>query len=117
MKFLLALTFFTSTLLNASTVHLNVGDSITLNADTVTTVTCNSNGNDNSVCGLPVRNLKVKFDYCKSNLRNSTLDCLNQVWYTFKRTESQQCVGEGFETCMNFCRSSITTLDCLNICE
>ena len=114
MKILLALTFFTSTLLYASTINLNIGDSITLQADTVTTVTCGDNGN--SICALPVKNLKVKLDYCKSNIRNSTLDCLNQVWYEFKRSQNQ-CANDGFEACLNFCKGSITTLDCLNICE
>ncbi|MDD4973235.1 MAG: hypothetical protein PHY93_02740 [Bacteriovorax sp.] len=113
MKYLLALTFFSSTLLHATAINLNVGDTITLQANSTTTVSC---GGDNATCKLPVKNLKAKFDYCKSNINNSVEECLNQVWPNFKRSNSQ-CLSEGFDTCLTFCKSSFQTLDCLSICE
>lgn len=113
MKYLLVLTFFTSTLLHASIINLNVGDTITLQANTTSTVTC---GGDGTLCKLPVKNLKSKFDYCKSNINNTVEECLEEIWPVFKRS-NPQCTNEAFDTCLTFCKSSFVTLDCLNICE
>lgn len=113
MKYLLALTFFTSTLLHASTINLNVGDTITLQANTTTTVSC---GGSNSNCSLPVKNLKAKLEYCKSRLGSSVEECLDQIWPNYKSTNNQ-CINEGYDTCLTFCKTSFPTLDCLTKCE
>ena len=113
MKKILLLGIFFSTFVHASTINLNVGDSITLQANTTTTVTC---GGGDSSCKLPVKNLKTKLDYCKSNLGSSVEGCLNDIWPPFKNSNAQ-CVNEAFDTCLTFCKSSFQTLDCLNICQ
>lgn len=114
MKTLFLLAFLMATFAQASTINLNIGDSITLQANTTTTVTC---GGDNSICKLPVKNLKTKLDYCKSQINNSVEDCLDEIWPPFKKTNGS-CISEAFETCLNFCKSSsFPTLDCLNICK
>lgn len=113
MKKILLLSFFFSSLSFASTINLNIGDSVTLQANTTTTVTC---GGGDSTCKLPVKNLKTKLDYCKSNISNTVEECLNDIWPAFKSSNSQ-CVNEGFDTCLTFCKSSFQTLDCLNICQ
>lgn len=111
---LLLLTFFMANLLQASTINLNLGDSITLQANTTTTVTC---GGDNPICKLPIKNLKTKLDYCRSQINNSVEECLDAIWPPFKNSNGV-CISEAFETCLNFCKSSsYPTLDCLPICE
>ncbi|MDO9181770.1 MAG: hypothetical protein Q7U04_05150 [Bacteriovorax sp.] len=116
MKLLVLVCFFTSTSflhVHAATVNLNVGDTITLQPNTTTTVSC---GGENLDCKLPVKNLKTKLDYCKTNNDTTVEECLNQIWPNFRKNNSQ-CVNQAFETCLTFCKSSFQTLDCLNICD
>ena len=113
MKYLLALTFFASTILHASSINLNVGDVITLQANTTTTVSC---GGNNSNCSLAVKNLKSKLDYCKSRLGNTVEGCLDDIWPNFKNANNQ-CVNEGYDICLSFCKTSFPNLDCISKCE
>lgn len=97
----------------AATINLNLGDSIVLQPNTTTAVTC---GGANSICSLPVKNLKLKFDYCSSIVTNSVEECLNQIWPNFS-SKNSQCIEEATGLCISFCRSSLRPLDCLEICK
>lgn len=109
----LFLFLFMSNSLSASTINLNVGESVTIQANSTTTVNC---GGQNATCTLPVKNLKIKFDYCKANGNNSVEECLDQIWPNFKQSFNQ-CTSQGFEICLNFCKSSFENLDCLTSCN
>lgn len=113
MKVFLAMsTLVLSQLAWAGTVNLNLGDSISIQANTPTTVTCGANNS----CTLPVKNLKTKLDYCKSQVNSRVEDCLEEIWPDFTK-KNPRCVEEGTETCLNFCKTSVLTLDCLSICR
>jgi hypothetical protein len=112
MKTIFLMSLLISGNLFASTINLNLGDSITIQANTTTTVSC---GNGENLCQLPVKNLKSKLDYCNTT-NNSVEECLQQIWPPFKRS-NPQCVNEGFNTCLNYCKTSSQDIDCLAICQ
>lgn len=97
----------------AGVVNLGVGETITIQANTQTVVTC---GIDGSKCSTPIKNLKSQLDYCKSSQQNSVEDCVNEYWPRFKRGYAS-CVDEAFQTCLNFCKSDPFGLDCLDLCK
>ncbi len=97
----------------AGVVNLGVGETITIQANTQTVVTC---GVDGSKCTTPIKNLKSQLDYCKSTQTNSVEDCLVEYWPKFKRGYAS-CVDEAFQTCLNFCKSDPFGLDCLDLCK
>ena len=114
MQKVLFIIFFLTSFAHASTINLNIGDSITLQANSTTTVTCSG---ENSICKLPVQNLKLKFDYCKSSQNGDVEACINQLWPAFKQVNGV-CISEAFSTCLTFCKSSMyPTLDCLPLCD
>lgn len=119
MKKLLAIVLFSFLSLNfaayASTINLNSGDSITIMANTTTTVTCGGDGGGN-LCQVPVKNLKNNFDYCKTTLGATVEGCINDIWPTFKE-ENRRCVADAYDTCMTFCKTSFPRLNCLETCQ
>ena len=108
---ILTLSLFLSFNLNASVVHLNSGESITLIPNSQTTVTCSKN----SPCTLHINNLQSKFDYCRQPVNPDIEGCLDLIWTDFKKFQGS-CVQEAFQTCLNFCKKD-QTLDCLTICN
>ncbi len=107
------LTFLAPMNLQAATINLNVGESITIQPNSTTTVNC---GGENATCTLPVKNLRAKFEYCEADNNNTVAECLDQIWPRFKASFSH-CTSQGFDACLTFCKSSFETLDCLSICE
>lgn len=97
----------------ASTVNLNVGDVITLQPGSTTTVSCG--GGNEILCQLPIRNLTTKFNLCNSQ-QGSIEDCLGEYWPAFKKSYSN-CTEEAYSTCVTFCTSSPVALDCLDLCK
>lgn len=97
----------------ASVVNLNVGDSITLQPNSLTTVTCA--GNSEANCKLPIANLNAKFNVCTTQF-NSVEDCITKYWPEFNRT-NRNCVEEAYSSCLNFCAKSPFSLDCLYLCR
>lgn len=95
-----------------ATLNLSVGETIVLQPNSSTTVTCGMGGQ----CSQPVANLKVKFDYCKSQVNSSVEDCLQSLWPVYVK-KNPKCVEDALELCLNFCRTSVLTLDCLDICR
>ena len=116
MKTKIFIVFFLVTFLlkaSAATVNLNVGDVITLQPNTMTTVSCGSSSGD--VCRLSIANFETKLSICKDQL-NTIEDCLLEFWPSFKRTHSS-CIEEAYPVCVKFCRSSPLNLDCLTLCK
>ena len=97
----------------AANINLNVGDSITLLANTQTTVTCASG--DGTNCKIPIGNLNTKFNLCTQQL-NSVEDCIAKLWPNFKKGYSG-CIDEAFSSCTKFCKESAINLDCLELCK
>lgn len=104
--------FFLSQTIAAGTVNLSLGESISIQANTPTTVTCGGNGS----CAVPVKNLKTKFDYCKAQVNSRVEDCLEQIWPEFTK-KNPRCIEDGTETCISFCKTAVFSLDCISICR
>ena len=111
-SYLVILTLVFGQVALAGTINLGAGESISIQANSPTTVTCGAAGN----CALPVKNLKTKFDYCKSQVNSRVEDCLEEVWPEFVK-KNPRCVEDGTETCLNFCKTAVFSLDCLSICR
>jgi hypothetical protein len=112
-KSILTLALLSSTTAFASVVNLNMGDSITISANTPTTVTCGGAGTN---CATPIKNLASKFEYCKSVGTNSIEECLIDIWPKFKKTNSS-CIEEAYHQCLEFCKEDPFGLDCLKLCQ
>jgi hypothetical protein len=106
--FILALTM--SFHVQASIVHLNSGESITLTPNSQTTVTCSKN----TPCTLHITNLQTKLDYCRQPVNPDIEGCLDRLWPEFKKFYGS-CTQDAFQTCLNFCKKD-QNLDCLDIC-
>lgn len=112
MKFLLISLIFFSQIALSATINLNSGDVITLQPNNSATVTCGMNAN----CTLPIKNLKLKFDYCKSQVNSRVEECLDEIWPDYTK-KNPKCVEDAIEPCISFCKTSVLTLSCLDICK
>lgn len=97
----------------AATINLEIGDVITLQPNTLTTVTCG--GTTEARCQLPIKNFETKLGLCKDQL-NSVEDCLGEYWPSFKRTNNK-CIEEAYQHCVDFCKTSPLHLDCADLCK
>lgn len=109
---LLTLTFL-STNAFSGTVNLNIGEMVTISANTPTTVTCGGAGTN---CTTALKNLDSKFDYCMSNGTNRVEECLVDIWPKFKKT-NPSCVEDAYNTCLSFCKQDPFGLECLKLCQ
>jgi len=97
----------------SATVNLNVGDVITLQPGSLTTVTC---GGFESKCQVAIKNLQTRLAYCKKPVNTPVSYCIQEIWPTFKQ-QNPQCVDEAFQSCMSFCKQDTFEINCLELCE
>src|SRR4051812_26906263 len=99
--FLFSACFLFANALNAATVSIAPGETITLNANEYTTVTCNGNGGGPIVdCKEKNSLLKQRLELCGPN--NDDSWCVDNIWPLWK-ANNPTCVDEGSITCQVFC--------------
>ena len=113
-KIIILLTLsFLSTNAFSGTVNLNLGEMVTISANTSTTVTCGGTGAN---CTTSIRNLMSKFQYCQSSGVNRIEECLMDIWPKFKKA-SPSCIEDAYSTCLEFCKQDPFGLECLKLCQ
>lgn len=113
LKTILTVTLLSSTVSFATVVNLNIGDSVTISANTPTTVTCGGAGTN---CSTAIKNLSSKFEYCQNVGTSSIEECLVDIWPKFKKS-NQSCIEEAYATCLSYCKEDQFGLDCLKLCQ
>lgn len=102
---------FISCTVSGATINLKLGESITLQSNQKTTVTCGTSAVD---CNDAVKRFRQRFDLCLST--NSTEQCINTVWMDFKRA-NPACTPEASDYCLEKCTDTHANDWCLNKCQ
>ncbi len=99
-----------STVALAAQVNLNDGDSITLEANTQTTVTCGNSVN----CNQQLSAFQALLKSCEES--NTGGNCIKQMWPSFK-SKNPTCVAMATQTCLDACQENNTGGQCATFCQ
>lgn len=97
----------------AATLNLNSGDSVVIQPNVATTVTCNATGGP-TICEIPISIYESRYQTCKRSYPSST--CFNNEWPAFK-SRHPSCVLEAFDACIKTCGESYPSSTCYNNCR
>lgn len=114
MKKITLIILITSLKLNAAIINLKSGETVNIQSNQNSTVTCDA-GSSPSDCKARVDRFTKRFDLCLASY--STEQCINTVWADFKKANPPQCVDEASDYCLQKCNDSMSTDWCLNKCK
>jgi len=96
-----------------ATLNLNSGDSVVIQPNVATTVTCNAIGGP-TTCEIQISNYESRYQTCKRAYPAST--CFSNEWPAFK-SRHPTCVLEAFDACIKTCGESYPSSTCYNNCR
>ncbi len=97
----------------AATLNLNPGDTVTIQPNFPTTVTCAA-GPAAPDCTRPIATYQSRYNACKRSYPAST--CYNNEWPAFK-SRAPACVVDAFDICVQTCEESYPSSTCFNNCR
>lgn len=97
----------------AGTINLFDGDSVTINPNRYTTVTCSADGQTTTNCEKAADLLTRKFKSCQNA---GAAWCVTEIWPNWK-ANNPDCVEEGSLACMEFCSPSAGSGWCTRNCQ
>lgn len=108
-----ALAMGIATAADAATLSLNPGDTVTIQPNTATTVTCAA-GPATPDCSRAIATYQSRYSTCKRSYPAST--CFNNEWPAFK-SRAPACVVDAFDACVQTCEESYPASTCFNNCR
>jgi hypothetical protein len=97
----------------AATLTLNPGDTVTIQPNYPTTVTCAA-GPAAPDCTRAIATYQSRYNACKRSYPAST--CYNNEWPAFK-SRAPACVVDAFDVCVQTCEESYPSSTCFNNCR
>lgn len=97
----------------AATLNLNPGDTVTIQPNFPTTVTCAA-GPAAPDCTRAIATYQSRYNACKRSYPAST--CYNNEWPAFK-SRAPACVVDAFDVCVQTCEESYPSSTCFNNCR
>lgn len=97
---------------HAGTVNLNDGESMIIQPNVLTTVTCNVDPSNN--CDNKISSLKALLNACEQN--DTAGNCIFKYWPTFKKA-SPQCYDSALSVCLDACQQNYTAGQCADKCS
>lgn len=110
---MIAALILVSTAASAATLNLNSGDSVLIQPNVATTVTCNAVGGP-TTCEVQISVYESRYQTCKHSYPAST--CFSNEWPAFK-SRHPSCVLEAFDSCIKTCGESYPSSTCYNNCR
>lgn len=101
-----------ATQVQAATINLNDGESMIIQPNVLTTVTCNVDPSNN--CDNKISSLKALLNACEQN--DTAGNCIFKYWPTFKKS-SPQCYDSALSVCLDACQQNYTAGQCADKCS
>lgn len=111
MKFLLIALALIVTSAQAAELNLQSGESVTLQPNVMTTVTCS--GGSGGPCAEAASALKLLIETCRTEYNANY--CLDKYWPAFK-SKNPSCVNSALKFCIETCRNEYSANYCADKC-